>query len=335
MQNNTLPNPSFFEQLRKITRNEIKSYDPSFEDPVEVILTEYFKINPYHLPLRSRFMKWFKQYEKTSPRCHEDLVYVPIYFFPTSKNYDKLFLNFVLTVTLIDIDDSSQGDKNFMTDFAIKCLKTLNPDPTLPTSILEFIKAMIGFLSGVDDYLKKYYLLIMVEFFEGCQTEHKVDRWSQSFDEYLENRRDVILLRMYTYAIWIIEDRFDRKEFDLVFDIMRDVDEWGVMMNDHLSVWKEIEEEDPGNWILIKCKQTGETFNDVYTEQFKQTLDKTYVLMNKLQMVDLANNTDIGKNILHFVAGIYIYGISIVNDTKLGIVNVDQEQNLGRNVKIK
>ncbi|MDQ0595247.1 hypothetical protein QFZ37_003616 [Chryseobacterium ginsenosidimutans] len=79
--NNTFSSSSFFEQLREITRNEIKSYDPLFEDPVEIVLTEYFRINPYHLPLKSRCMKWFKQYEKTSLRCHEDLVYVPIYFF--------------------------------------------------------------------------------------------------------------------------------------------------------------------------------------------------------------------------------------------------------------
>lgn len=305
--NNTLSSSFFFEQLRAQTRHEVKSYDPLFEDHVEVVLAEYFKINPYHLPLRSRFMKWFKQYEKTSLRCHEDLVYVPIYFFPTSRNYDKLFLNFVLTVTLIDIDDSSQADKTFMTDFAVNCLKTLNPDPALPISILEFIKAMIGFLSGVDDYVKDHYLLIMVEFFEGCQTEHAVDRWSLSFDEYLENRRDVILLRMYTYAIWIVEDRFGREEFDMTFDMLRHVDEWGVLMNDHLSVWKEIEDEDPGNWILVKCRQTGEAFSDVYAEQFKQTLDKTYVLINKLHMVDLVHHTDIGKNILNFVAGIYIW----------------------------
>ncbi|KFE96943.1 terpene synthase family protein [Chryseobacterium luteum] len=308
MQNdNPFSSSSFFEQLRKITRNEVKSYDPSFEDPVEIVLAEHFKINPYHLPLRSRFIKWFKQYEKTSPRCHEDLLYVPIYFFPTTKNYDKLFFNFILTVTLADIDDLSHSDKTFMTDFAVNCLKTLNPDPTLPTSILEFIKAMNGFLSGADDYLRDHYLSIMVEFFEGCRTENIIDRWSLSCDEYLENRRDVILSRMYTYAIWILEDRFGRKEFDLTFDLMSDIDEWGVLMNDHLSVWKEIEDEDPGNWILIKCRQTGEAFNDIYTEQFKQMLDKTYDLMNKLQMIDLVHHTDIGKNILSFVAGIYIW----------------------------
>jgi hypothetical protein len=55
---------AFFEHLRKQSRNEIKSYDPLYEDHVEVVLLEYFKINPYHLPLRSRFLKWFKQYEK-------------------------------------------------------------------------------------------------------------------------------------------------------------------------------------------------------------------------------------------------------------------------------
>jgi hypothetical protein len=305
--NNTLSSSSFFEELRQLTRHQVKSYDPLLEDPVEVVLTEYFKINPYHLPLRSRFMKWFKQYERTSPRCHEDLVYVPIYFFPTSKNYDKLFLNFVLTVTLIDIDDISQADKTFMTDFAVNCLKTLNPDPSLPKCILEFIKTMIEFLSGVDDYVKDRYLLIMVEFFEGCQVEHSIDRWSLSLETYIENRRDVILLRMYIYAIWIVEDRFGMKEFDMTFDILRDVDEWGVLMNDHLSVWKEIEDEDPGNWIIVKCRQTGEAFADVYAEQFKQTLDKTYAVINKLNMVDLVHYTDIGKNILNFVAGIYIW----------------------------
>jgi hypothetical protein len=302
-----LSNSSFFEQLRQQTRHEVKSYDPSFEDPVELLLIEYFRINPYHLPLKSRFMKWFKQYERVSPRCHEDLAYAPIYFFPTSKNYDKLFLNFILTVTLIDVDDASQADRTFMTDFAINCVKTLNPDPSLPICILEFIKAMIGFLSGVDDDVKDHYLLIMIQFFEGCQIEHAIDRWSLSFEEYHENRRDMILLKMYTYAIWIVEDRFGRKEFDLTFDILRDIDDWGVLMNDHLSVWKEIEDEDPGNWIIVKCRQTGDAFSDVYAEQFKQTLDKTYFLKNKLHMVDLVHHTDIGKNLLNCVAGIYIF----------------------------
>ncbi|WP_436489027.1 hypothetical protein [Chitinophaga sp. ARDCPP14] len=305
--NDALSTSLFFEQLRQLTRHEVKSFDPLSEDHVEVVLTEYFRINPYHMPLRCRFLKWFKQYEKTSPRCHEDLAYVPIYFFPTSRNYDKLFLNFVLTVTLIDIDDTSQGDRTFMTDFAINCLETLNPDPSLPVSVLEFIKTMIRFLSGVDDYVKDRYLEIMVDFFKGCQVEHAIDRWSLPYDQYLENRRNVILLRMYTYALWIVEDRFGRKEFDLTFDILRDIDEWGVLMNDHLSVWKEIEDEDPGNWIIIRCRKTGEAFRDVYAVQFEQTLDKTYDLINKLHTIDLVHRTDIGKNLLHFVAGIYIW----------------------------
>lgn len=305
--NDALSTSLFFEQLRQLTRHEVKSFDPLSEDHVEVVLTEYFRINPYHMPLRSRFLKWFKQYEKTSPRCHEDLAYVPIYFFPTSRNYDKLFLNFVLTVTLIDIDDTSQGDRTFMTDFAINCLETLNPDPSLPVSVLEFIKTMIRFLSGVDDYVKDRYLEIMVDFFKGCQVEHAIDRWSLPYDQYLENRRNVILLRMYTYALWIVEDRFGRNEFDLTFDILRDIDEWGVLMNDHLSVWKEIEDEDPGNWIIIRCRKTGEAFRDVYAVQFEQTLDKTYDLINKLHTIDLVHRTDIGKNLLHFVAGIYIW----------------------------
>ncbi|WP_306622294.1 terpene synthase family protein [Chryseobacterium ginsenosidimutans] len=166
---------------------------------------------------------------------------------------------------------------------------------------------MIGFLFGVDGYLRDHYLSIMVEFFEGCQTEHTVDRWSLSLDEYLENRRNVILLRMYTFGIWIVEDRFKRREFDLTFDLMRDIDEWGVLMNDHLSVWKEIEDEDPGNWILVKCQQTGEAFKDVYAEQFRQTLERTYDIINKLHMIDLTHHTDIGKNTLNFVAGLYIW----------------------------
>ncbi|MEZ2440483.1 terpene synthase family protein [Chitinophaga sp. RCC_12] len=213
----------------------------------------------------------------------------------------------MLTVTLIDIDDTSQDDRTFMTDFAINCLETLNPDPSLPVSVLEFIKTMIRFLSGVDDYVKDRYLEIMVDFFKGCQVEHAIDRWSLPYDQYLENRRDVILLRMYTYALWIVEDRFGRKEFDLTFNILRDIDEWGVLMNDHLSVWKEIEDEDPGNWIIIRCRRTGEAFKEVYTAQFGQTLDKTYDLINKLHTIDLVHRTDIGKNLLHFVAGIYIW----------------------------
>lgn len=128
-----------------------------------------------------------------------------------------------------------------------------------------------------------------------------------TLDQYLENRRNVILLRMYTYALWIVEDRFGRKEFDLTFDILRDIDECGVLMNDHLSVWKEIEDEDPGNWIIIRCRKTGEAFRDVYAAQFGQTLDKTYDLINKLHIIDLVHRTDIGKNLLHFVAGIYIW----------------------------
>lgn len=66
--------------------------------------------------------------------------------------------------------------QGFMTDFAINCLETGNPDPDLPICILEFIKAMIGFLSGVDDHSMEHDLSIMVDFFKGCQNEHLIDR---------------------------------------------------------------------------------------------------------------------------------------------------------------
>jgi hypothetical protein len=305
--NNIAVNSTFFEQLREQSRNEIKSYDPLFEDHIELILLEYFRINPYHMPLRSRFLKWFKQYEKTSPRCSEDLIYAPIYFFPTSKNHDKLFFNYVLTVTLTDIDDLSQANKTFMTDFAINCLRTLSPDPGLPISILELIKAMIGFLAGVDDYVKERYLLIIVNFFKGCQNDHLIDWQPLSYDQYMENRRSVILMRLYSYGMWIVEDKFTIKEFEMLSDVFRDMDEWGVLMNDHLSVWKEIEDEDSGNWIIIKCWQTGDAFSNVYADHFKQTLDNTYTLINKLKTFDLIHHTNIGKNLLHYTSGMYIW----------------------------
>lgn len=297
----------FFEQLRELTRNEPRSNNPRLEDPVELVLMEYYRINPYHLPLKNRFMKWFKQFERSSRRCHEDLMYIPIYFFPLSKNYDKLHLNFILTAIVVDIDDLTQADKTYMTDFAVNCLKELNPDPTLPPIIREFIQTMIEFCSGVDDYVKDHYLMLMVDFFKGCMEEHNIDRWSFSAEEYIESRINVILMRMYAYAIWIVEDKFGRKEFDLIFNIIRDMDVWGIFMNDHLSVWKEIEDKDSGNWIIIKCWQTGAQFSVVYAEQFKQTLDQTYLVINKLNLIDLTHHTDIGKYVLHFIAGLYIW----------------------------
>jgi hypothetical protein len=127
-----------------------------------------------------------------------------------------------------------------MTDFAINCLRSLNPNPDLPISILELIKAMIGFLAGVNDYVKERYLLIIVNFFKGCQNDHLIDRRSLSYDQYMENRRSVILMRLYSYAMWIVEDKFKIKEFEMLSDVFHDMDEWGVLMNDHLSVWKEI-----------------------------------------------------------------------------------------------
>lgn len=78
-------------------------------------------------------------------------------------------------------------------------------------------------------------------------------------------------------------------------------------MNDDLSVWKEIGDGNPGNWIIVKCWQTGDAFSDVYARRFKLVLDKTYNLMNKLNTFDLVHHTDVEKNILHFIFGIYIW----------------------------
>lgn len=302
----------FFEELRRQSTQAPKHNNPHRHDAVELALREYFSINPYQLVLRSAFKQWFDQFEKVSPRCREDLFYVAVYFFPWCKNYHKLLVIDMLTVVLIELDDIPQLDRQFLTDEIVSAVRNLTHKPDFPATVREFIRRLDEFVSGTEPFIRDGYIDIMGDFVEECHNEVREvgateNRLSWTYQEYVDDRKDVILLRMYMYALWILHDTFTREEFMRMEGLFRDVDEWGILMNDYLSIWKELEDQDTGNWIILTCWQTGATFEEGQAVLYEMLVSKTYEVIGKLKTYDALHNTSIGKHILVFMAGIYLW----------------------------